>query len=298
MTLNQIECFIVLAQQLNFTQAAEALFMAQPALSRTILALEREMDIQLFYRNSRSVSLTPAGQAFLKECPRILESHQRSLSAARLAQEGYRGEIMLGILRDAFDAAVVDIFQTVKQAYPEIHITVAAHSHSELYRRFSDGELDAIVDFGSSRPLEDIDSIVLRQDTQCVVLPSDSPLASAGHLRMDELKEEKFIAMSRVDSQPGHDFLWRMATDAGFIPNVVAEASHVPSLLVMVACGMGITTLTSDLAYLAQGRVVFVPLVGVPLSTHALVWHPNDTNPALPYFVDAVRQRMERRKAR
>ena len=64
LTFYQLECFMILAQRLNFTQAAEELFMAQPALSRLISALEQELDIQLFYRNSRSVTLTPAGAPF------------------------------------------------------------------------------------------------------------------------------------------------------------------------------------------------------------------------------------------
>ena len=65
MTLNQLECFMVLAQRLNFTQAADDLFMAQPALSRLISALEKELDLQLFYRNSRSVALwTNTGAAW------------------------------------------------------------------------------------------------------------------------------------------------------------------------------------------------------------------------------------------
>ena len=59
MNLEQIESFLVLAQRLNFTQAANDLFMAQPALSRLIAALEKELEVQLFHRNSRGVSLTP-----------------------------------------------------------------------------------------------------------------------------------------------------------------------------------------------------------------------------------------------
>ena len=90
MTLNQLECFMVLAQRLNFTQAADDLFMAQPALSRLISALEKELDLQLFYRNSRSVALTPAGTVFFKKCPKILDEYRGSVVAARLAQEGYR----------------------------------------------------------------------------------------------------------------------------------------------------------------------------------------------------------------
>ena len=88
MTLNQLECFMVLAQRLNFTQAADDLFMAQPALSRLISALEKELDLQLFYRNSRSVALTPAGTVFFKKCPKILDEYRGSVVAARLAQEG------------------------------------------------------------------------------------------------------------------------------------------------------------------------------------------------------------------
>ena len=90
MTLNQLECFMVLAQRLNFTQAADDLVMAQPALSRLISALERELVLQLFYRNSRSVALTPAGTVFFKKCPKILDEYRGSVVAARLAQEGSR----------------------------------------------------------------------------------------------------------------------------------------------------------------------------------------------------------------
>ena len=79
MTLNQLECFMVLAQRLNFTQAADDLFMAQPALSRLISALEKELDLQLFYRNSRSVALTPAGTVFFKKCPKILDEYRGSV---------------------------------------------------------------------------------------------------------------------------------------------------------------------------------------------------------------------------
>jgi len=80
-TLNQLECFMVLAQRLNFTQAADDLFMAQPALSRLISALEKELDLQLFYRNSRSVALTPAGTVFFKKCPKILDEYRGSVVA-------------------------------------------------------------------------------------------------------------------------------------------------------------------------------------------------------------------------
>ncbi len=290
MTLSQVECFMVLSQRLNFTQAADALFMAQPALSRTISALEKELEVQLFTRSSHAVSLTPAGNAFLKECPTILDSYHRSVTSARLARDGYRGSLKFGVLRDSFQPSVVDICRAMRETCPDIHIFLEPRSHSELHRHFWAGDLDVIVNFGSDAPMKETESIVLRRDRQCVVVPIDSPLAAERSLRMEDLRKEKFVAMSRTSSQSGHDFLWRIAGDAGFVPNVVAETDHVPSLLMMVACGVGVTTITEDLQYLTQGRVAFVPLVGVPLSSHALIWMRGNENPSLPYFLDVVQK--------
>lgn len=292
MTLNQLECFVVLAQRLSFTQAADDLFMAQPALSRTISALEQELDVKLFDRNSRSVALTPAGRAFLEESPAILDSYRHSLEAARLAQKGFRGQVRLGILRDAFDPVVVDIFRAVAHSYPHISVILREYNHSELFRHFQAGELDAIINFGLDDFPEPTDSITLRRNRQCAVVPSESPLAKLPHLQMEALREERFVAMSRTASRPGHDYLWKMAAEAGFVPNVVAESGYVPSMLMLVACGVGVTTLTDDLAYLAQGRVAFVPLLGVPLSAHSLVWKKGNDNPSLPFLLAAVREKV------
>ena len=289
MNLEQIESFLVLAQRLNFTQAANDLFMAQPALSRLIAALEKELEVQLFHRNSRGVSLTPAGEAFLRECPAILDGYRRSVSAAQLAQKGYAGTLTLGILRDAFHPEAVDIYQAMERRYPEVRLLLREYSHSQLIRRFLDGELDAIFNFGSEAMPPEVESLVLRRDHQCVVVPPHSPLALERSLRMEDLKGEKFIAMARSAPQPGHDFLWRITAEAGFVPEIVAEVGHVPTLLMLVACGLGISTLTNDFEYLTRGRVTFVPLVGVPLSSHSLSWRRGSANPSLPLLVDTVR---------
>lgn len=291
MTLNQLESFLVLAERLSFTQAADDLFISQPALSRMISALEQELGLQLFYRSSRSVSLTPAGRAFAQECPRILESYRAGVDAAALAQQGFRGDVTVGILRDTFDPNAVRIYQRMAEDYPKIRLSFEEHSHSDLVRAVLNGELDAIINTGDAAlPGEETESIILRRDRQCAVVPVDSPLAQMRSLRMEDLREEDFVVMSRTSSLPGYGLVWKMAADAGFIPKVVAEANYVPSLLMMVACGMGVSTLTDDLEYLSRGMVSFIPLVGVPLSCHALIWRRDDQNPCLPFLQEVVRK--------
>lgn len=290
MTLNQLESFLVLAQRLSFTQAAEDLFISQPTLSRIISALEQELGLQLFYRSSRSVSLTPAGRAFARECPRILDSYRTGVDAALLAQRGLRGSITVGILRDTFDTGAVKIYQRMAAEYPQIHIVLREFNHSDLIRTFMAGEVDAIINTGDTLPPEEVESIILRRDRQCAVVPVYAPMAQMRSLRMEDLKDENFVVMSRTSSLPGYGMLWRMATEAGFTPKVTAEAGYVPSLLMMVACGVGVSTLTDNLEYLAQGMVSFIPLVGVPLSCHTFAWRRDNRNPSLPFMLEVVRK--------
>ena len=291
MTLNQLESFVVLTQRLSFTQAAEDLFISQPALSRMISALEQELGIQLFYRSSRSVSLTPAGRAFAQECPRILESYRTSLDAAMLAQKGLRGRVIIGILRDTFDASAVRLYQRMGEEYPQIHVVFQEYSHSDLIRALMAGDVDAIINMGEALPPDELETITLRRDRQCAVVPAHSPLAKMRSLRMEDLREENFVVMSRTSSLPGYGLVWKMAADAGFTPKVVAEANYVPSLLMLVACGVGVSTLTDSLEYLSQEDMVsFIPLVGVPLSCHAFAWRRDSQNPSLPFLQDVVRR--------
>lgn len=290
MTLNQLECFSVLAQRLNFTQAADDLFMSQPALSRTISALEDELGVRLFDRNSRSVSLTPAGKAFYEESPSILRSFRVSVNAALTAQQGYRGELTVGILRDIFDPETVRLYQAMAQNYPEIRLTLRECSHSELVRALSQEEVDAVINFGENAPVEGRESQLLRADRQCAVVPAGSKLAQRSTISLTELREEPFVAMSRTSSMPGYGMLWRMASKAGFSPHIVAEAELVPALLMLVACGVGVSTLQESAANMAGDLVRFIPLEGAPQTGHYLTWRTDSRTPALPLLIRTARE--------
>lgn len=288
-TLNQLECFMVLAQRLNFTQAADDLFMAQPALSRLISALEKELEVQLFYRNSRSVALTPAGTAFFKECPKILDKYRSSVVAARLAQEGYRGSVVLGIMRDTFEPKLSELYQRFRAAYPQVSLVMRGYSHSQLLMALEHGEVDAILNYMPAPTGLESPSILLHKNHQCIITSMDHPLATRGSLLMEEVRDEPFVVMARTASIPGHDFIWKTAADAGFAPQVVAEATHVPVLLTLVSCGIGISTLSDDMACLSQGKVAFIPLLGVPFANVRLMWREENSNPCLPHLLEIVR---------
>lgn len=260
------------------------------ALSRTISSLEQELQVQHFERTPRSVNLTPAGAAFMERCPAVLDSYRASVSAAQLAPRGFRGSLHVGIMRDSFEPCLPVIFREFHRLYPQISLVFQGYSHSKLLAAFEKDEVDALLNYlplPAAKQNEDL--VLLHRNQQRVLLHPDHPLAKRESLRMEELKNEPFVVMARTVSTPGHDFIWKTAAEAGFSPNVVAEVTQLSILLTLVACGIGISTLSDDMQYLAQGKVAFVPLLGVPLSNLVFMWHPDNSNPALVHLAETVR---------
>lgn len=252
--------------------------------------MEKELDLQLFYRNSRSVALTPAGTVFFKKCPKILDEYRGSVVAARLAQEGYRGSLTLGIMRDTFEPKLPTLYQRFRTAYPHVSLLIRGYSHSSLLSALERGEVDAILNY---MPMPSGQESPLHPAAQKPPVHHHrfGPPAGLSWQHTDGRGEGRAVCghgPHRLHPRPP-DFIWKTAADAGFAPHVVAEATHVPVLLTLVSCGIGISTLSDDMACLCQGKVAFIPLLGVPFANVRLMWNQDNQNPALPHLLDVFR---------
>jgi len=98
MELRHLHYFIAVAEELNFSRAAERLHMAQPPLSQQIRQLEDELGFQLFHRTKRRVELTAAGQAFLLEAQQVLRSLEQAVETGRQASRGEVGQLAIGFV--------------------------------------------------------------------------------------------------------------------------------------------------------------------------------------------------------
>ena len=102
---------------------------------------------------------------------------------------------------------------------------------------------------------------------------------------MKELKGETFVSMSPVASASGHHLLLKYANEAGFTPQIAATAESVSALMMLIACGVGISVLYQDLAVNSYDRLCFIPLEGVESFRRYLVWDEQSRNPALNAFL-------------
>lgn len=278
MTIFQLECYYALAQSLNFTQTASQQYITQPALSRSISSLEKELGIKLVNRTTHTVSLTPAGRVFDEECRKIISTYQDGVQNALTASQSIVGRVRLGVPIDSFEPLAVKLVRAITEKHSGIHIELKFNTPTRLLRALDDDLVDVIIASGRPRSAESKYLLVDRR-MDYVVVSSVHPLADREEVSFSELRYENFIAISRSSSIAGYQSIIDHASAGGFSPNIVGEAETVSSLLMMVACGVGITVLYKEHQPIsATDAVRFIPLKGEKYFNRYLIWNRLDNS--------------------
>src|SRR4051794_3523809 len=119
MELRYFEYFVAVAEELNFSRAAERLNIAQPPLSQQIQRLEAKIGVQLFVRTKRSVQLTAAGEIFLQEARRTLSQAESSVKIAQRAARGEVGSLVIGFVGSSAYGFLPTAVRTFRERFPE-----------------------------------------------------------------------------------------------------------------------------------------------------------------------------------
>lgn len=291
MDIFHLECCLALAEHLNYTRAAEAMFIAQPVLSRMITNIENETGIKLFNRNSRGVSLTPAGKVFVDGMKTVVEQYAQVINASKATQQGSSGMIRMGVFYDTFNPFYVKLKNLITDNYPEIHVEFIESNHSRMVQMFEQGDLDIILDrISSYNDIEDKDNMIINISHPCLVVSAEHPLAQRHSVRADELKHEKFIAFSRISSASGHEFLNRVAANGNFSPQIVREVQTIATMLLYVSCREGVAVLTDSISSLLGSELTYVVIEDLPPEEECLIWRKNNTNPALEHVMGLIEE--------
>jgi DNA-binding transcriptional LysR family regulator len=260
--LRHLRYFVAVAEDLHFGRAADRLGISQPPLSQQILALERELGARLFERTNRRVELTNAGKLFLKEASEIIRKVD---SAAALAERVHRGQ--LGELKIGFfgSAPFVDEFQRLifdfRREHPDVNLVL---QETPSYQQV-DAILDNRLDLGFVRPLQpkpaSIQSVEISRERLMVVMRSEHPLASYGReLSVADLVSEPLVMYARSIGTGLYQKIVDLYRDAGYSPTTVQEANATPTMMGLVAAGIGVSILPASLERLSFEGIRFVPL--------------------------------------
>lgn len=290
-SFRQIRYFLAVAEAGNLSQAAAGLFVAQPALSRQIAALEEELGVTLFMREARGVRLTPGGELFRA---RVAGVEAELASAADDTRALARGEA--GVLR-LLHSSSVPLVGPLLAALGRFNRDVPA-ARVDLDRVASETQVAEVAagraDVGVAR------LPVLRRDpaVEFVPLPDERLLVAlpAGHrfeaqpaLQLADLAGEAFV--SAVHRERGG--LARRVTDLclarGFVPRMAPVISRKTSMLTLVGAGFGVAVIPAGMAGLAGDGVRLVPLADADATAAAAILLPRQPSPLAVRFAEICR---------
>lgn len=244
MELRRLRYYVAVADELHFGRAAERLYISQPALSQQIQLLEEEVGVELFVREKRKqqrrVELTEAGQFFLQESRKILQLAAQTVEATRKLGQTQQ-VVRLGVYRMMIRDRVLEILKVCSGQLPEVDIKIVElPTHWAVQDALLEGQIDLGV---SLLPLKysQLEAVPLKTGYVKVMLAENHPLASQPTLRIDQLKDEKWVDINRT-IHTVFDDIERMCQRAGFSRegNIVQEVSSIELLSGLVSMGIGI----------------------------------------------------------
>lgn len=281
MELRHIRYFLTLAEELNFSRAAEKLHIAQPHLSRQIQELENNIGVKLFNRTKRQVELTNAGKAFMKKAYEIIDLVEQASIAARLTSTGSEGELRIG-----FTGTVQNLIPTLQQyrkLYPKVRIMLKYMINSEQIVALNENKIDiALV----SVPIynENVYIKPIKKFTFVLALPEKHPLAKKKTLSLFDLEHETLIMPPKSAGPMYYETVMGIFQNTEYIPNQTIQVHDLQTALILVSNGMGMI-LTPSLIFNLKG-VVYRKLKDVDLSvTGFMAWRKDNKSEILKKFL-------------
>lgn len=290
--IRHLRYFVAVAEELHFGRAATRLRVSQSPLSQQIIQLERELGVELLERTKRRVELTAAGVVYLEEARKVLASHARAEEAARRAGRGEAGQLVLGFAGSAAYGVLPALLKASRKRLPELGIELRGEMlSSELVRALEEDGIQVAILLRTSTESPDLAITVVRQEPFVVALPTGHPLTRHRFVDLRDLSAEPFVIFPRRRGAVLHDAVINACHDAGFSPQVVQEATELPTQVSLVAAGMGAALVPASMKNLRYRGVVYRSLLGRPPAPDtAVAWRRGAEPQPLRAFLQVVKE--------
>jgi len=288
-----IKHFIELAKCLNFTKAAQNLYIAQSALSRSIAKMENELGLILFVRSTKNVRLTPAGIVMLEAYQKLLQEHDNYLRKAMRVGKGDGGLLTVGIIEcqntDFYLPQIVEFFC---ENYPGIQIEMFYGNFKSLRNKLETRKADIVI-----TQLFDLNSYVTDEivyetfldNPGCCIVAKKHRLAQLKEVNPENLNGEVLIVISQEVSNQGYNEAVRYINYHNIQVDGIRAADTLQDIALMVENGLGVAFWDST-SKINKDYVKVLPIKGNLMLSLAAVWKKDNYNTAIPIFVDCLGQ--------
>jgi DNA-binding transcriptional LysR family regulator len=272
MDLRQLRSLVTIAEEGQFTRAAERLGIAQSSLSAQIRLLEQELGLTLFDRTTRRLSATDAGESLIATARSVLTEIDDATAELQRHRGLLSGQVAIGVTQTPGPVDVVALLADFHSKHPTIELSVREDLSVNLAADLREDRVDiGILTIVSPDDCRGLEVRTLAVERLVAVLPADHPLATEKQIRVDQLRDENFVV-----SPPGATIrtaVLRAAEEARFEPRIIFESREVTRIRAIVAAGLGIAILPRSDATSPGPHVEFVELAGEQFDhTLSLCW--------------------------
>lgn len=264
--------FLVLANELHFTRAAEILGMAQPVLTQQIQRLEAVLGTQLLVRTSRRVALTDAGRLMVDRFGPLIAQVDRDLADVVRVGRGEEGRLDIGVVSSALLLGPIARIEAFRRRFPRVEIRIREGFTATLVEQVSSGD----VDVATVRDPEDhsgLDCQTVLREKFVAVLPAGHELSRRSELNGLDIAREGLVFFPEKAGKLAYARNLQPITESGHTPRVVQEASTWPTIINLVSAGLGVTICPESAALDAPASVVVRDLVGTAARSSVVTVH-------------------------
>ena len=281
MELRQLRYFQILGRELHFANAAEKLFITQPALTKQIQQLENEMAVKLLERTKRSVQLTKAGEYFLNETDYLLNHLDRSVEGAQRRARGELDEIRIGFVGSAMQHVIPELLVKLNHKAPQLHAALDELNNKSQIQALQKDKLDIGFVRLESVP-QGLEKQMVYEDSFSLVVSAKHPVLETGFESLKQFKNDPFILFSNDYSQEYFDNIMGIFNDHQFRPKVSYRSVQSNSIFRLVEKQLGVAIVPSALANGVDLDLEFISLAHLRQRTRLYaVWNPLNKNRGL-----------------
>lgn len=284
MDLYQLKHFLALAETLNYRRTAEAVFIAQPALTRQIQQLERDVGAQLFRRDKRTVTLTPAGAYLQQEARRLIEQLEQAFRKTAQIHRGEAGEIRIGHASSAMQSILPRLLATIRDQTPDLRALLMETTNRFQMAALQNREIDVGFSPNVITPA-DISSRIIYAENFVVILPESHPVTAETFTDLSVFAPDDFILPPLREGMGYVESLQSLCQTYGFLPHIAYESAYSGTVLRLVEAGMGISIEPASTLRGQNLRIKTIELTDVPQKAEMrMLWLTERTDELKPFL--------------
>jgi DNA-binding transcriptional LysR family regulator len=256
-TFKEIKYFIAVSEELNFRRAAKKLNITQPPLSQQIKLLEEKIGFKLLKRDKSHVSLTLAGNKFLKDSYDITSKIKRSILTGKKISRGEIGTLRIGFSTLASFYILPAVISKFYKIYKGVELQLKEMRTEKIIKEILDKKID--LGFAGKKIInKDINSISLYKEKIILAINKNNPLSKKKNISISDIKNENFILFPKSKGTLGlYDKIIEFCKKGNFEPNVIQEAYEIEVILGLVSGGMGIALIPENSGKLYLNNIIF-----------------------------------------